>query len=69
MVRSFFGFCSTIENYISVKKVSKLCRMAMEVPRLRQSQRQADKRLAEESHFPETQYEPVPKPVQGKGKG
>ena len=51
--------------------MSKLCRVAMEVPRLRQCQRQADKRLAEESQFPQTesQHEPVPKPVQGKGKG
>ena len=51
--------------------MSKLCRVALEVPRLRQSQRQADKRQVEESQFPQTesQHKPVPKPVHGKGKG
>ena len=53
--------------------MSKLCRVALQVPKLRQSQRQADKREAEESQFPQTesqsQHEPVPKPVLGKGKG
>ena len=53
--------------------MSKLCRVALQVPRLRQSQRQADKREAEESQFPQTesqsQHEPVPKHGKGKGRG
>ena len=48
--------------------MSKLCRTALQVPRLRQSQRQADKREAEEAQFPQTESQHE-KPVHGKGKG